>query len=156
MWCVLGARVQSLATENEAHSSAHLKPDVLTQKASPAKKKRKKKRICKDNYMFLLNYRSSRERITRFLVSYLLRESRKKCRGYLLWFVKHPKPFKHTTCEKGSEGITSKSNIAASYANTKKGNRASVFFIAPANAPDTQTVSFSARGFVEVQVITVT
>lgn len=28
-----------------------------------------------------------------------------KCRGYLLWFVKHPKPLKHITYEKESERI---------------------------------------------------
>lgn len=53
----------------------------------------------------------------------------KKCRGYLLWFVKDPKPFKHTTSEKESEQIISKPNTASD-AITKKGNKASVFFIA--------------------------
>ena len=44
--------------------------------------------------------------------------STEKCRGYLLWFVKHPKPFKHTTREEASEKVTAKSSMA-SYADTK-------------------------------------
>lgn len=43
--------------------------------------------------------------------------SAEKCRGYLLWFVKHPNHL-NTTCEKASEQIISKSN-RASFTDTK-------------------------------------
>lgn len=62
--------------------------------------------------MFLLNYGSFYEMKTRHFQKYLLSE-RRKVQGIFALVCQAPKPFKHTTCEKASEQIISKSNTAS-------------------------------------------
>lgn len=109
--------------ESSPLNNMRILTNILMLKAS------KKKPSAEDNNMFPLDYGSFYERKTGHLDKFFS-ASKEKRRGYLFWFVMHPKPFKHTTYEKRSEQIVSQYKTASN-ANTKKGNRASIFFLLP-------------------------